>query len=481
MVWDACARQVVQDAVDGKINRFRASVRLNVSVRTVQRKMKEYRERGERCFEHGNKGKVPSNKVDMDAIIRCIEEYDLSGCNFTELARLLDEYQGIPISSSCLRKRMFGEGILSVKCKMKTRKKLKKILRWMREQEQELDRQRAQVLSALEAEDLSGVWVHPTKPRSKYFGERLEMDASSYVWVKGLGKCTLHVCIDDASGFLLGLWLEAEETLHGYYKLMEQVLATYGIPLSIRTDRRTVFVYNKKGESDPAKDTMTQFAYACSQLGIELLCNSDPDFKPKVERANQTLQGMLPFRFTMEGVHSLEQANKYLQQSFMPYFNELFGYDADYVEGRRRKIGSAFVECSSEQIRTILAVLCERSVNKGGSIQMDSKFYALVDHTGRRIALPYHAKVTVARLLDGSLYATRKEQCYVLQRIPERYAFSPQVDPEQEKPSKAKSPRPKMPDSHPWSFKRQMQFKRSDALMKNLEPCYKSPYETQYA
>lgn len=144
---------------------------------------------------------------------------------------------------------------------------------------------------------------------------------------------------------------------------------------------------------------------------------------------------LIKHSFTMEGVHSLEQANKYLQQSFMPYFNELFGYDADYVEGRRRKIGSAFVECSSEQIRTILAVLCERSVNKGGSIQMDSKFYALVDHTGRRIALPYHAKVTVARLLDGSLYATRKEQCYALQRIPERYAFSPQVDPEQEKPS----------------------------------------------
>nr|WP_321262829.1 hypothetical protein [uncultured Sphaerochaeta sp.] len=200
-----------------------------------------------------------------------------------------------------------------------------------------------------------------------------------------------------------------------------------------------------------------------------------------MERANQTLQGMLPFRFTMEGIHNLEQANEYLQQSFMPYFNELFGYATDYMEGRWRKIDSVFVECSSEKIRTILAVLCERSVNKGSSIQMDNRFYALVDHTGRRIALPYHAKVTVARLLDGALYATRKEQCYALQRIPDRYAFSPQVDPEQEKPRKARAPRPKMPDSHPWSFKRQMQFKRSDALMKSLEPCYKSPYETQYA
>nr|WP_321262827.1 hypothetical protein [uncultured Sphaerochaeta sp.] len=82
MVWDAHARQVVQEAVEGKINRFRASARLNVSLRTVQRKMKEYRERGEECF-HGNKGKAPSNKVDLDAIIAFIEEHDLSGCNFT--------------------------------------------------------------------------------------------------------------------------------------------------------------------------------------------------------------------------------------------------------------------------------------------------------------------------------------------------------------------------------------------------------------
>ena len=53
-----------------------------------------------------------------------------------------------------------------------------------------------------------------------------------------MGKCTLHVYIDDASGFLVALWIEQEETLHGYYKLLEQVLANYGIPLTIRTDKR---------------------------------------------------------------------------------------------------------------------------------------------------------------------------------------------------------------------------------------------------
>jgi hypothetical protein len=261
---------------------------------------------------------------------------------------------------------------------------------------------------------------------------------------------------------------------------MEQVLQTYGIPVSIRTDKRTVFVYNKKCQQAAENDTMTQFAFACNQLGIELQCNSDPDFKPKVERANQTLQGILPFRFTLENIHSLEQANVYLKDVFMPYFNSLFGYERDYVDGKLRTINSAFVECSADQIRSTLAVLCERTVNKGNSIQLDNTFFALLDATGKRIALAYHTKVTVARLLDGSLYATKDDRCYALEAIPDRHAFSHRLDPEQDKP-KIKAPRPKVPAHHPWSYQKQKQFIQHDALMKSLEPYYKSPYESRYA
>ena len=187
---------------------------------------------------------------------------------------------------------------------------------------------------------------------------------------------------------------------------------------------------------------------------------------------------MLPFRFTMEGIRSIDQANVYLQNEFMPYFNTLFGYDCDYVNGRMRKIDSAFVPCTADEIRNSLAVLCERTVNKGCSIQLDSSFFALLDPVGKRIALPYHTKVTVARLLDGSVYAARGEHCYTLQKIPDRHAFSKLVDPEQIKP---KASRPKAPATHPWSFQRQMKFRQNDAMMKNLEPYYKSSHERRYA
>lgn len=480
MYWDNDSMQAVRDVAEGKTNKYRASRIIGKCIRTVERKVRDYRKKGEQCFVHGNKGKAPSNKINLEKIFDFIKKHDMSGCNFSELCRLMGEYDHITISSSCLRKRLFADGILSVKCKRKTRKKLRAILRELKKS-QEITQGNLETLSALDQEEVTGVFHHPTKPRSKYFGERLEMDASTHVWIKGLGACTLHVCIDDASGFLVGLWLGQEETLHGYYKVLEQVLIKYGIPLLIRTDRRTVFIYNRKGEGLPENDTMTQFAYACKCLGTDLKCNSDPDFKPKVERSNQTLQGMIPQRLTMEGITTMEKANEYLQTKFIPYFNTQFGYGHDLVDGKKIPIRSAFQECTAEQVRTTLAVLAERTINKGNTISLDKTYMALLNDKGQRIALPNQTKVTVARLLDGSLFATTKDdRCYALDPVPGRHAFSPEMDPEDVKP-KEKARRPKIPASHPWSFEKQRKFKESDALMKRLEPLYKSPHESRYA
>lgn len=479
MIWDEESRQVIRDIVEGKINKFRGCLKLGVHVKTIERKVRAYRKEGEQCFVHGNKARVPSNKINLDAITEFIRTHEMDECNFAELCRLMKEYGNLTVSSSCLRKRFFSEGILSVKCKRNTRKKLRKILNELKKSEQ-ITKEKLETLSALEQEATTGAWCHPTKPRSKYFGERLEMDASSFVWLKGMGKLTLHACIDDASGFLLALWIEEEETLHGYYRIMEQILTKFGIPLALRTDKRTVFTYSKTGENAPEKDTMTQFAFACSRLGIDLKCNSDPDFKPKIERANQTLQGILPFRFSLERITTIEAANAYLQSVFIPYYNSLFGYNYDYVEGKKRTIGSSFAPCTPEQAHTALAVLCERTVNKGSSIQLNNEYLALLDDSGRRIALPYHTKVTVARLLDGSLFATRDDKCYVLEKIPQRYAISPQVDSEEVLPH-PKTARPKIPASHPWSYQSQMRFKQNSALMRSLEPYYKGSGKPKYA
>ncbi len=45
--------------------------------------------------------------------------------------------------------------------------------------------------------------AHPRRPRSKYAGEMIQMDASSFHWIEG-EVWHLHVAIDDADGKVVG-------------------------------------------------------------------------------------------------------------------------------------------------------------------------------------------------------------------------------------------------------------------------------------
>lgn len=61
-------------------------------------------------------------------------------------------------------------------------------------------------------------------------------------------------------------------------EVLLQILTTYGIPIKIKTDRRTIFEYINKKSKDMSEDTFTQFAHACNRLGIELEARSTPEF-----------------------------------------------------------------------------------------------------------------------------------------------------------------------------------------------------------
>ena len=82
--------------------------------------------------------------------------------------------------------------------------------------------------------------AHSRRPRCAYFGELQQMDATPYEWVHGQ-VWHLHLAIDDASGIVTGAWFDTQETLNGYYHVLEQILTDYGIPYKFLTDKRSVF------------------------------------------------------------------------------------------------------------------------------------------------------------------------------------------------------------------------------------------------
>ncbi len=137
-------------------------------------------------------------------------------------------------------------------------------------------------------EELDRVDAHPRRPRSAYFGELIQMDASEHIWFDDT-QCFLHVAIDDATGKIVGAYFDEQETLKGYYQVLYQILTNHGIPYRFLTDRRTVFDYKLKNASSDEEDTFTQFSCACHQLGIEINTTSIPEAKGRVERLNGTL------------------------------------------------------------------------------------------------------------------------------------------------------------------------------------------------
>ena len=87
--------------------------------------------------------------------------------------------------------------------------------------------------------------AHPRRPRCKYFGEMIQMDASSFEWIPG-HIWHLHLAVDDSTGTVVGAYFDTQETLNGYYHVFFQILTNYGIPALFYTDRRTVLNIKEK-------------------------------------------------------------------------------------------------------------------------------------------------------------------------------------------------------------------------------------------
>lgn len=211
---DSFVESVIKKAIAGKLSTGQAAARLGVSKQYVNKLKKSYAAKGAAAFTHGNKGKSPSWKTDpgIEKTIADLYEGKYSGFNFRHFMEKLREDEGIPIVYRPLHRILAAAGLRSPKGH-----KAKK-----------------------------GDAKHPPRPRRGAFGELLQIDASIHNWFgDSLPKATLHGAIDDATGTVMGLFFDGEETLHGYYEMMWQILTKYGIPAALYGDNRTVFEFRK--------------------------------------------------------------------------------------------------------------------------------------------------------------------------------------------------------------------------------------------
>lgn len=442
--------EVIKKLVETNGNKQRAAVTLGCTVRTVNRLIRRYRQEGKAAFRHGNRSRKPACTIADSSRneILCLYDTKYADANFRHFAQLLEENENIKVSDSFLRKLFFDNGILSPKARKSTKKKLKAILQAQNDSAK-TKKQKEQLQKAIAIVDEP----HLRRPRCANFGEMLQMDASPYRWFSE--QIThLHAAIDDATGAIVGAYFDTQETLNGYYNVFHQILTDYGIPYMFYTDRRTVFDYKRlnNSEKDLSKNTLTQFGYACKQLGVDLKVTSVPQAKGRIERLFGTLQSRLPIEMRLAGITTIEQANEFLK-SYLSKFNRQFALPIHTTK-------SVFEnQPSQEKLNLFLAVITERKVDAGHCIKYYGKHYKLVDDQGMVICYHKGTSVMVIKAFDNSLFASVVDKVYVLEEIPAHEKVSRNFNTSKEYAESKKLKKRYIPDmAHPWRKENFMKY-----------------------
>ena len=443
--------EVIKELVDHNGNKNRAAKKLGISRRQIDRLIIKYKEKGKAGFVHGNRTRKPVNALDKsiseDIILLYKGKYQ--GWNFFHFKDFLKKDENIDVSYNFIYKTLSNEKILSPKARKKTKRRYikqkllqeKKITLAMSEEHIE-----AAINHEIALED-----SHPRCEKPKYFGELIEQDGSIHVWFGNIKSC-LHLAIDKATSTIVGAYFDNQETLNGYYHVLYQILTNYGIPYKFFTDNRTVFNYVSLNpdKRTSEKDVLTQYGYACKQLGIELETSSVSQSKGLVERTNGTFQGRLVNELKLNGITTIEEANKYLLEVFVPDFNQRFAMNY-------KKFESVFeASPSEEKINYTLAVLSPRKIDNGNSIKYYGKYYQPYLNNELKCFLP-KTECLVIKAYNGDLLVAIDEQVLELRKLARNEKFSKEFNEEAEvKEVKKYVP----PMSHPWklaSFKKQMQ------------------------
>ena len=436
--------EVIKELVEHGGSKERAALKLGITIRQVNRLIIKYKERGKKGFVHGNRSRKPATTLNKslseDIILLYKTKYQ--DFNFSHFKEYLEEEENIKVSYKFIYDTLTKEGILSPKARKRTIKEyIKKQL--LKEKKINLAMNEKQINEIVNHE-INLEYSHPRGEKPKYFGEIIEQDGSIHLWF-GDKKTCLHLAIDKATSIIVGAWFDNQETLNGYYHVLYQILNNYGIPYRFLTDNRTVFNYMllNPDKRTSEKDVLTQYGYACKQLGIDLNTTSVSQAKGLIERTNGTFQGRLVNELKLNGITTIEEANKYLTEVFVPKFNSKFAMDY-------HKFKSVFeIAPSEEVINYTLAILTPRKIDNGNSIKYKNKYYQPYLNNEIKCFLP-KTECLVINAYNGELLVAIDEQVLELKELSRNERFSKEFD--EEVVEKQEKEKYIPPMTHPWKI-----------------------------
>src|SRR3954453_1394795 len=187
------------------------------------------------------------------------------------------------------------------------------------------------------------------RPRRPLPGMMLHQDGSRHEWLGGQPALDLVVTLDDATSAIYSAFLVAEEGTASTMRGLGEVIERHGLFCELYTDRGSHYFYTPKAGEPVSRRVPTQVGRALAQLGIGHIAAYSPEARGRSERAFRTLQDRLPKEMALAGIATLEAANRWIRQSYLPAYNTAFAVVPEQA-------GSAFVADRTGAAREILCL-----------------------------------------------------------------------------------------------------------------------------
>ena len=223
----------------------------------------------------------------------------------------------------------------------------------------------------------------------------LHQDGSRHEWLaRGTSRLDLIVTMDDATSTIYSAFLVEEEGTASTFRALLEVFGQHGLPLSLYTDRGSHYFHTAEAGGTVDRSHPTQVGRALSHLGVEHIAAYSPQARGRSERLFQTLQDRLPKELALAGITTMDAANAWLRDIYIPAHNARFAVKAEQ-EGR------AFVAVPGLDLTEVLCVQEERVVGNDNCVAFLNRRLQIPDSPLR--AHFVRATVKVHQYPDGGL------------------------------------------------------------------------------
>lgn len=368
---------VLKKAHKKLITQRQAAEQLDLSERQVRRLLVRLKETGDRAVMHGLRGRTSNRKLSEETrskAIAVLSQEVYRGFGPTLASEYLAKKHKIRIGREALRQLMMGAGL------------------W---------RGRKQTV-----ED-----IHEWRARKSSPGEMVQWDTSEHDWLEGRGeKLYLIHMIDDATSKLTARFVRSDSTAENM-RLLWSYLERHGRPIAFYTDKASLFQTAEKKlrdrpdqRVDPVQMPPTQIGRALRELGIAWIGAHSPQAKGRIERSFATAQDRLVKGLRVARAATLEQANAYLQQEFVPWWNQHLVVVPANASDAHRPLGP------EHDLAASLSVVETRQVGNDYTLRFERQMYQIAREQVRPGLRG--AQVRVEARLDDSV-AVRFQQHYL--------------------------------------------------------------------